>query len=74
MDDNTVDIYIFNDNNICIEYDHVVMNTTLEGVSASLSKDYMKIGNTYQSVDNQFLAEIQQITETAFKIRIKKFL
>jgi hypothetical protein len=72
IDDNTIDIYIFNDNNICVEYDHIISNCSPEKISSLLSSNYIKNGDYFQSYDNQYSAQIQQIAALSFKIRFVK--
>ena len=40
VNETTTDVYIFNDRDICVEYEHVVMNTNLETVTTNYLSDF----------------------------------
>lgn len=73
IDESTVDIYIFNDNGICIEYDRVISNISFEKATALLRNNYIKRNSDlFESYDSLYSVQIQQIADASFKIRFTK--
>ena len=73
VDTNVVDIYIFNMDDICIEYDRIYINSNIEQVNKYL-QDYFKVGDVYEDNTKGLLAKIEPISDNTHKIRfVKKY-
>jgi hypothetical protein len=73
IDTNVANIFIFNTNDICVEYDRILINSDIEQVNKYLH-DYYKIGDIYEDNTKGLVAMVQTISDNTHKIRfVKKY-
>jgi hypothetical protein len=71
VDTNVIDIYIFNPDDFCIEYDRIYINSDIEQVNKYL-QDFFKIGDVYEDNTKGLVAMVQSISDNTHKIRFMK--
>jgi hypothetical protein len=73
VDTNVVDIYIFNPEDFCIEYDRIYINSDIEQVNKYL-QDFFKVGDIYEDNTKGLVAMVQSISDNTHRIRFMKKL
>jgi hypothetical protein len=72
IDSNTRDIFVFNENNICIEYIRIVKNTDISDIEQYLHNYYKIREYCYEDYSSGLIAMVNPLTDNLFQIRIKK--
>jgi len=71
ISETTTDVYFFNDRDICVEYERVVMNTSLETVTINYLADFFPNGNSFERYD-KLKAQIIEFSKDVYGIRFYK--
>ena len=71
VDTNITDIYIFNMQGICIEYNRLISNIGFDTIEAYLS-DYYNQGSVWVNNSKGLVAMVSQMSNRLYKISIRK--
>ena len=72
VDTNISDVYIFNIQGICIEYNRLFSNIGFETIQNSFLTDYYATNNVWINDNKGLVAMVSQMSNTLYKVSIRK--